>query len=211
MWPRTRTVFLPYEKFQLRSLSSRPESSFTEGFIFVVFVPVLCHCSTDCLCLFFIKSYYYLDPLFHLTYICFYFSTGTLWEMSRFFSHASVLWASSIHGHLTCGFIWRVLLSGNEEDMMTAVNSVLVSVQFNKQCGIIITARIWCVTDMNESSDHVCLVEKRCVINVVGHNGEQLWPGKTNKHLYIDWEYQTYLKKPPTTHQKRRKCSLFTD
>ncbi len=37
-----------------------------------VFVPVLCHCSTDCLCLFFNKSHYknlplYLDPLFHLT------------------------------------------------------------------------------------------------------------------------------------------------
>ncbi len=72
MWPLTRTVFLPYEKLQLSSLSSRQESSFTEEFIFFVFVPVLCHCSTDCLCLFFIKSYYknlplHLDPLFHLT------------------------------------------------------------------------------------------------------------------------------------------------
>ncbi len=72
MWPRTRTVFLPYEKFQLCYLSSRQESSFTEEFIYFVFVPVLCHCSTDCLCLFFNKSHYknlplHLDPLFHLT------------------------------------------------------------------------------------------------------------------------------------------------
>ncbi len=49
MWPLTRTVFLPHEKLQLSSLSSRQESSFTEEFIFFVFVPVLCHCSTDCL------------------------------------------------------------------------------------------------------------------------------------------------------------------
>jgi len=49
MWPRTRTVFLPYEKFQLCYLSSRQESSFTEEFIYFVFVPVLCLCSTDCL------------------------------------------------------------------------------------------------------------------------------------------------------------------
>ncbi len=65
-------MFLPYEKFQLCYLSSRQESSFTEEFIYFVFVPVLCHCSTDCLCLFFNKSHYknlplHLDPLFHLT------------------------------------------------------------------------------------------------------------------------------------------------
>ncbi len=57
VWPRTRTVFLPYEKFQLCCLSSRQESSFTEEFIYFVFVPVLCFCSTDCLCLLFIKSH----------------------------------------------------------------------------------------------------------------------------------------------------------
>ncbi len=31
--------------------------SFTEEFIYFVFVPVLCLCSTDCLCLLFIKSH----------------------------------------------------------------------------------------------------------------------------------------------------------
>ncbi len=50
-------MFLPYEKFQLCCLSSRQESSFTELFIYFAFVPVLCLCSTDCLCLLFIKSH----------------------------------------------------------------------------------------------------------------------------------------------------------
>ncbi len=65
-------TFTFMNKFQLCYLSSRQESSFTEEFIYFVFVPVLCHCSTDCLCLFFNKSHYknlplHLDPLFHLT------------------------------------------------------------------------------------------------------------------------------------------------
>lgn len=103
----------------------------------------------------------------------------------NFFFSSLAEWASSIlYGHLTYGFIWRILLSGNEESMLwywsagrcvvwwqlflSSVNTVL---EQNRLCSAALLLLLVYDVDVLQTwmnPQIMCLVEKSCVITVVG-------------------------------------------